>query len=88
MDAGNSIRDTMTDVPPDTTYTIIMSATVSSVGPTMSTTFSITFVDPCSSTVPSYEWGNLSSPALYGIKDPALVDYAIMSDSVSTSHPP
>ena len=82
-----SDRITMTEVPPGT-YTITMSATIPSGPTTMSNTFSITFVDPCPSTVPTGQWASLSSPVLYRINDPALTDTATMTDTVSTSHSP
>ena len=73
----------MTDVPPGT-YSITLTSTLPS--ETKTHTFSITFVDPCLSTVPTSQWSNLSSPAPYQISDPALIDTALMTDTVSTSH--
>ena len=73
---------TMTEVPPGT-YSITLTATIPS--ESMTHTFSITFVS-CPLTVPTGQWASLSSPVIYGINDPALTDYAIMTDSVSFSH--
>ena len=52
----------------------------------MTHTFSITFTDPCPSTVPTSEWASLTSPVLYGINDLATTDIASMTDTVSYSH--
>ena len=83
-----SDRVTMTEIPPGT-YTITMTATIDAGGANyqeMTHSVSITFVDPCLSTVPTSQWISLSSPVLYGISDPAIEDYARMTDTVSYSH--
>ena len=76
---------TMTEVPPGT-YSITLTATIPS--ESITHTFSITFVDPCPSTVPTGQYASLPSPVLYGINDPVLTDIISMTDAVSSSHSP
>ena len=77
---------TTTEVPPGT-YSITLTAAVNfgSNIQQMTHTISITFVDPCLTTVPTGAWGG-ATLVYYGITDSAFSDNAIMTDSVSTSH--
>ena len=77
----------MTEVPQGS-YTITMTATIYS-GTNfqqMTHDISITFVDPCPSTVPNGFWPILSPFFQYEIAEPQLEDYASMTDTASYSH--
>ena len=78
----------MSEVPPGT-YTLTMTATIDAGGANfqeMTHSISITFVDPCLSTVPTGSWNLLTSPVVYSISGTTLEDSATMTDTVSYSH--